>query len=76
MNNSSSLYRVPFSLDTYVTHPAENKGAYPHSEVRYRSQCTGGCDVEFEDVCHVFREICHHCIVTPVVANLKKIRIL
>lgn len=71
MNNSSSLYRVPFSLHTDIAHPSEYEGAYPHGEVRYRCQSTRGRDVEFENVCHVFGEVGYHCVVTPVVANLE-----
>lgn len=70
VNNSSSLDSMPSLLDADVTDEAEEEGGDPHSNVRQGSKGAGSSNVELQNIVGVFRKICHHCVVTPVVANL------
>lgn len=71
MNNPSNLDRVPVSLDAEVASPTEDKRTYPHGQVRNRSQGAGGSDVKFQHISHIFRQICDHCVVTPIMTDLE-----
>lgn len=71
MDYPSSFNGMPSFFDAAVTYPAKYKGAYPHGEVRDRSEGARRSDIEFKHISHVFWKVCYHCVITPVVAYLE-----